>query len=85
MSFVKDVLDPLEVGPDAPFGFERVTFGELAWATVAVSSRAFTHLYGGWRQEDKPLLVPFLDMLNFNLEESNVKVRGGFFCHLFAA
>lgn len=72
---MKDVLDPLEVGPDAPFGFERVTFGDLAWATAAVSSRAFTHLYDGWRQE-KPLLVPFLDMLNFNLEESNVKVRG---------
>ena len=55
---MKDVLDPLEVGPDAPFGFERVTFGDLAWATAAVSSRAFTHLYDGWRQE-KPLLVPF--------------------------
>ena len=78
---MKDVLDPLEVGPGAPFGFERVTFAELAWATAAVSSRAFTNLYGGWRQEEKPLLVPFLDMVNFNLEESNVKVGGGFFCH----
>lgn len=76
MGFVKNVLDPLELGPDAPFGEQRVTFGEIAWATAAVSSRAFTHLYGGWRREEKPLLAPFLDMLNFNFLESNVKVRG---------
>lgn len=77
LNFVKDVLDPLSLGPNAPFGEHRVTFGDLAWATAAVSSRAFTHLYGEWRQESKPLLVPFMDMVNFNHDKSNVQVRAG--------
>lgn len=74
MKFVKDVLGPLGTGPDAPFGEKRLEFGDLTWATAAVSSRAFTSLYGGWRQESKPLLVPFIDMLNFSFDQSNVKV-----------
>ena len=74
VSFVKHVLDPLTPGPNAPFGEHRVRFGDLAWATAAVSSRAFTRLYGGWAQESRPLLVPFLDMLNFNFEQENVQV-----------
>ncbi len=74
VSFIKHVLDPLTPGPNAPFGEHRVGFGDLAWATAAVSSRAFTRLYGGWAQESRPLLVPFLDMLNFSFDQENVKV-----------
>ncbi|CAN0508040.1 unnamed protein product [Ectocarpus sp. 8 AP-2014] len=47
MSFIKRVLDPLTPGPGSPFGEHRVSFGDLAWATAAVSSRAFTRLDGG--------------------------------------
>lgn len=76
VTFVRNVLDPLTPGPDAPFGGHRVRFGDLAWATAAVSSRAFTRLCGGGRvQESRPLLVPFMDMLNFDFEQENVKVR----------
>lgn len=75
VTFINDVLDALGTGPEAPFGEHRVTFGDLVWATAAVSSRAYTHLYGGWRQESRPLLVPLMDMLNFNMRESNVQVK----------
>lgn len=74
VSFIKNVMDPLPTGPDAPFGEHRVRFGDLAWATAAVSSRAFTRMYGGWVQESRPLLVPLMDMLNFNFHQENVKV-----------
>lgn len=74
---MKDVLDHLSTGPDAPFGEQRLTFSDLAWATAAVSSRAFVDLCGPGRDESKPLLVPFFDMLNFNFEKSNAKVRLG--------
>lgn len=76
VSFIRNVLDPISPGPDAPFGEHRVRFGDLAWATAAVSSRAFTRLYGsGWVQESRPLLVPFMDMLNFTFDQENVKVK----------
>lgn len=76
VGFVRNVLDPLTLGPDAPFGEHRVSFGDLAWATAAVSSRAFTRLYGGgWVQESRPVLVPFVDMLNFDFRQENVKVN----------
>lgn len=76
VSFIRNELDPLTLGPDGPFGEHRVRFGDLAWATAAVSSRAFTRLYGGgWVQESRPLLVPFMDMLNFNFDQENVKVN----------
>lgn len=68
------MLDPLTPGPDAPFGEHRVRFGDLAWATAAVSSRAFTRTQGGSAQESTPLLVPFMDMLNFSFDQENVKV-----------
>lgn len=75
MGFIKRVLDPIVPGPDAPFGEHRVTFGDLAWATAAVSSRAFTRMYDGTVQESRPLLVPFMDMVNFNFDRENVKAR----------
>ncbi|CAM9263707.1 unnamed protein product [Ectocarpus sp. 4 AP-2014] len=76
MSFIKRVLDPLTPGPGSPFGEHRVGFGDLAWATAAVSSRAFTRLdgAGGVLRESTPLLVPFMDLLNFNFVQGNVQV-----------
>lgn len=74
VNYIKSVLDPLTPGPDAPFGEHRVGFGDLAWATAAASSRAFTRTHGGLAKDSIPLLVPFMDMLNVSFDQENVKV-----------
>lgn len=83
LKFVKDVLDGIPPGPYSPFGDERVTIGKLAWAAAVASSRAFRfderlQLVGGVATaEGDPVIVPFIDMVNVNVEDGegvNVKV-----------
>lgn len=83
---MKEVLDSLPTGPGSLFGQEAITFGKLAWAASVVSCRGFRFgarlsLDSGATARGDPVLIPFLDMVNFNfdVERVNVQVGAGIF------